>query len=181
MLQELSAAEIIISRKRLFYVHTVGVFGKRPNMANIKNYSKNGKNNLILQQFYLFCLTFGIPQLSIMYLKSLQSSDFFPQLENSYRWNSSLLCHSFAKIYLPLCCINGIRHRKYSFYIWYQSNKVNIWQDQRLSVFLHCPPYHWKKKLLYFELVNIWQNTKIHLTSSNNSKVCYHCICSSSK
>lgn len=180
MLQELSAAEIIISRNRLFYVHIVSVFRKRPEVTNIKNYSKNGKNNLILQQFYLFCLPFDIPQLSITYLKSLQISDFSPQLENSYRWNSSLLCHSFAKINLPLYCINGVRHRKYSFYIWYQSNKVNIWQDQRLSVFLPLSPLLLKKKKKCFELVNRWQNTKICL-NSHCFKVCYHCICNSSK
>lgn len=146
MLQVLSAAEITASRKRLFYIHAVGVFKKRPKVSSIKIYCKNRKNNLIVQQFYVFCLPFAIAQLSIMCFKSVQISDFFPQLENSYMWNSSLLCHSFSKICLPFCCINGVRHNKYSFYIWYQSNKVNIWQDQRLSVFLPLSPISLKKK-----------------------------------
>lgn len=86
--QELGTAEIIISRNRLFYVHTVGVFRKRPKVSSIMIYCKNGKNNLIVQQFCLFHLLFGIEQLSILCSKSVQISDFFPQLENSYRWNS---------------------------------------------------------------------------------------------
>lgn len=150
-------------------------------MSSIKIYYKNRKKNLIMQQFYLCCALFGIGQLWIMCLKSVQTSDFFPQLKNSYRWNSSLLCYSFAEIYLPLCWINGARHHKYSFDIWYQSNNVNIWQDQRLSVFLPFSPHPWrKKKLLCFELVNIWQKIKIHLTS-RCFKGCFHCIYNSSK
>lgn len=152
MWQELGAAEIIISRNRLSYVHIVSVFRKRSKVNTIKIYCKNRKHNLIVQQFYVFCLPFGIGQLSIMCLNSVQISDFFPQLENSYSWNSSLLCHSFAKMCLPLCCINGVRHHKYSLYVWYQSNKVNIWQDQRFSVFLpfSCLSLKKKKKIFVF-------------------------------
>lgn len=85
MRQELSAAEIIISRNGLFYAHRVVVFRKRPKVSSIKIYCKNGKNNLIEQQLFLFCLPFGIGQLSIMCLKSVQIGDFFLQLENAYR------------------------------------------------------------------------------------------------